>query len=353
MAASGRRSGQGRSRHRRAARRQEHGDHRRCRRRIRNPRLDRRDGPRHSEGSVAHLHDPRPRASPDRDLEGRRQPGSHRRRIDLGDRLLRSDHQHILGASAIRDRTGTMLIVRATTSTPTAPLPSTPTPARSSGTSSTRRTTPTIMTASPRTLLADVDGQEAGARSRSQRLRLRRRPDRRQVPLGDAVREAGDLDQGHRPRNRQARGIRPKKQVQIYNAGSDAEPHRNRRHSAPATWVARTGRRRPTIRTLKTWYIPVIESCNRITIKPETKANKPREFFTGGGPSQLFRSRAASPRSTSPPARSPASSRPSTRFSAGMLATPDLVFSGHPSGEVYALDAKTLPSCGSSTPVPA
>lgn len=37
---------------------------------------------------------------------------------------------------------------------------------------------------------------------------------------------------------------------------------------------------------LKLWYIPVIESCNRVTVEEMTPEKlKAREFFTGGGPS--------------------------------------------------------------------
>ena len=51
---------------------------------------------------------------------------------------------------------------------------------------------------------------------------------------------------------------------------------------------------------LKLWYIPVIESCNRIKVEVMTPEKlKPREFWTGGGPSQpVRRSRAALRRST-------------------------------------------------------
>jgi alcohol dehydrogenase (cytochrome c) len=93
---------------------------------------------------------------------------------------------------------------------------------------------------------------------------------------------------------------------------------------------------------LKTWYVPVIESCNRITIKPETKANKSRDFFTGGGPSQPFRitgSVTAIDVTTGKVIGKHETPYPNL---AGILATPDLVFSGEPSGQVYALDAKTL-----------
>ena len=94
---------------------------------------------------------------------------------------------------------------------------------------------------------------------------------------------------------------------------------------------------------LKLWYIPVIESCNRITVTPEKGLpKKPREFFTGGGPSQPFRitgSVTAIDVTTGKVA-----GKYETKFPnlGGTLATSDLVFSGEPSGEVYALDGKTL-----------
>jgi len=94
---------------------------------------------------------------------------------------------------------------------------------------------------------------------------------------------------------------------------------------------------------LKLWYIPVIESCNRVTIA-ETKGlpAKSREFFTGGGPSQPVRitgSVTAIDVTTGKVA-----GKFETKFPnlGGTLATKDLVFSGEPSGEVYALDGKTL-----------
>jgi alcohol dehydrogenase (cytochrome c) len=94
---------------------------------------------------------------------------------------------------------------------------------------------------------------------------------------------------------------------------------------------------------LKLWYIPVIESCNRVTIAPEKAIPaKSREFFTGGGPSQPVRitgSVTAIDVTTGKVA-----GKFETKFPnlGGILATKDLVFSGEPGGEVYALDAKTL-----------
>jgi alcohol dehydrogenase (cytochrome c) len=94
---------------------------------------------------------------------------------------------------------------------------------------------------------------------------------------------------------------------------------------------------------LKLWYIPVIESCNRVTIAPEKALPaKSREFFTGGGPSQPVRitgSVTAIDVTTGKVA-----GKYETKFPnlGGTLATKDLVFSGEPGGEVYALDGKTL-----------
>ena len=60
----------------------------RGRRGIWNSRLDRRDGSRHSEGGVAHLHAAQEGRAGIRNLERDEQRGNHRRRIDLGDRVL-------------------------------------------------------------------------------------------------------------------------------------------------------------------------------------------------------------------------------------------------------------------------
>jgi alcohol dehydrogenase (cytochrome c) len=94
---------------------------------------------------------------------------------------------------------------------------------------------------------------------------------------------------------------------------------------------------------LKLWYIPVIESCNRVTVEEATPAKlKPREFFTGGGPSQPFRitgSVTAIDVTTGKIASKAELPLPNL---GGILATPDLVFSGQPSGEVIAFDGRSL-----------
>ena len=93
---------------------------------------------------------------------------------------------------------------------------------------------------------------------------------------------------------------------------------------------------------LQYWYIPVIESCNRVTWD-ETKAPaKPREFFTGGGPSQTVRITGSVTAIDAATGKVVGKHETPFPMLGGMLATKELVFSGLPSGEVFALDAKTL-----------
>ena len=132
------------------------------------------------------------------------------------------------------------------------------------------------------------------------------------------------------------------KPVQVYNP--NATPTRDKPYAdvCPGNMGGKNWPPTAYNPQLKTWYIPVIESCNRLTIKAETKQVKAREFFTGGGPSQPYRitgSVAAIDVATGKMVGKFETKYPNL---AGMLATPDLVFSGEPSGQVYALDAKTL-----------
>ncbi len=93
---------------------------------------------------------------------------------------------------------------------------------------------------------------------------------------------------------------------------------------------------------LHTWYIPVIESCNKITVKAETGQVKARDWFTGGGPST------AAEITGSVTAVDVTTGKETGKFETpypmlgGILATPDLVFAGSPDGEVFALDAQSL-----------
>ncbi|MGJ4891761.1 methanol/ethanol family PQQ-dependent dehydrogenase [Bradyrhizobium sp. HKCCYLR20261] len=135
----------------------------------------------------------------------------------------------------------------------------------------------------------------------------------------------------------------PKNPVQRYNAA--VTPHRENKVAdiCPGNMGGKNWPPTSYNPDLKLWYIPVIESCNRITVEEATKDKlKPREFWTGGGPSQPFRitgSVTAIDVTTGKIAGKMETPFPNL---GGMLSTPDLVFTGQPSGEVMALDAKTL-----------
>lgn len=135
----------------------------------------------------------------------------------------------------------------------------------------------------------------------------------------------------------------PKASVQRYNAA--VTPNRENRVTdiCPGNMGGKNWPPTAYNPNLKLWYIPVIESCNRVTVQDAiAEKRKPREFWTGGGPSQPFKitgSVAAIDVTTGKLAGKLDLPFPSL---AGMLATPDLVFTGQPSGEVMALDAKSL-----------
>jgi alcohol dehydrogenase (cytochrome c) len=94
---------------------------------------------------------------------------------------------------------------------------------------------------------------------------------------------------------------------------------------------------------LHVWYIPTIESCNRITFEEMTPEKlKPREFFTGGGPSQPVRITGSVTAIDVTSGKIAGKAETPFPLLGGILATPDLIFTGLPSGEVVALDAKTL-----------
>ena len=91
------------------------------------------------------------------------------------------------------------------------------------------------------------------------------------------------------------------------------------------------------------WYIPVIESCNTITVeatKPDSF--KPREMYTGGGPSQHQRITGSVTAIDVTSGKVVGKAETPFPMLGGLLATPDLVFAGEPSGNVMALDAKSL-----------
>ena len=135
----------------------------------------------------------------------------------------------------------------------------------------------------------------------------------------------------------------PKQPVQRYNAAVTP----SREHKVADICPGNMGGKNwpPTAYNpdLKLWYIPVIESCNRVTVEEADPAKlKAREFWTGGGPSQPFKI------TGSVTAIDVTKGKIAGKYElpfpnlGGILATPDLVFSGQPSGEVIALDAKSL-----------
>ncbi len=135
------------------------------------------------------------------------------------------------------------------------------------------------------------------------------------------------------------------KKVQTYAQGTVA----NRENPVGVTCPGNMGGKNwpPTAYNpdLKRWYIPVIESCNTITNEEMVpgESYKPREWFTGGGPSQhqpITGSVAAIDVSTGKIVGKYPTDYP---LLGGILTTAGgLVFTGTPDGKLLALDADTL-----------
>ncbi len=132
------------------------------------------------------------------------------------------------------------------------------------------------------------------------------------------------------------------KQVQVYNVAATPSEQNSPVIICPGNMGGKNWPPTAYNPGLHTWYIPVIESCNKITVKPEPAQNKARDWFTGGGPS------ASGQITGSVTAIDVATGKESGKFETpypmlgGLLATPDLVFAGQPDGEIFALDAKSL-----------
>ncbi len=94
---------------------------------------------------------------------------------------------------------------------------------------------------------------------------------------------------------------------------------------------------------LNLWYIPVIESCNIVTWQ-ETKPGsyKPREFFTGGGPSNPIKITGSVTAIDATSGKEAGKLELPYPMLGGILATPTLVIFGQPDGKVIAADAKSL-----------
>src|ERR1700737_1341319 len=135
----------------------------------------------------------------------------------------------------------------------------------------------------------------------------------------------------------------PKKPIQTYNP--EVTPSRD--HKVADFCPGNMGGKNwpPTAYNpdLKLWYIPVIESCNRVTVEEMTPEKiKAREFFTGGGPSQPVKITGRVTGIDVTTAKIASKAELPFPNLGGILATPDLVFSGQPSGEVIAFDGKSL-----------
>ena len=134
----------------------------------------------------------------------------------------------------------------------------------------------------------------------------------------------------------------PNLAVQKYNAAVTPGPENKVTMICPGNMGGKNWPPTAYNPNLKYWYIPVIESCNRITFDQTKAPAKPREFFTGGGPSQPFRITGSVTAIDVTTGKEAGKFETPFPLLGGMLATPDLVFAGLPSGEVFALDAKTL-----------
>jgi alcohol dehydrogenase (cytochrome c) len=83
----------------------------------------------------------------------------------------------------------------------------------------------------------------------------------------------------------------PSKPVQVYEANVTPDREHKVTDICPGNMGGKNWPPTAYNPQLHLWYIPVIESCNRVTNKPEDPA-KPvnnRDFFTGGGPTEPFR----------------------------------------------------------------
>jgi alcohol dehydrogenase (cytochrome c) len=137
----------------------------------------------------------------------------------------------------------------------------------------------------------------------------------------------------------------PKAKVQHYAAGTAPDRENPVGVSCPGNMGGKNWP--PTAYNPKyhLWYIPVIESCNTMTNVEMIpgESYKPREFFTGGGPSQheqITGSVTAIDVSTGKVVGKYETKYP---MLGGILTTAgDLVLTGQPSGEFVALNAQTL-----------
>src|SRR4051812_45146200 len=136
----------------------------------------------------------------------------------------------------------------------------------------------------------------------------------------------------------------PKQPVQKYNASVTPSRQNTVTMICPGNMGGKNWPPTAYNPNLKVWYIPVIESCNRITVKPENPEKKlgQRELFTGGGPDQPVRITGSVTAIDVTTGKEAGKHETPYPMLGGLLTTPDLVFYGQPDGKAAALDAKTL-----------
>ena len=136
----------------------------------------------------------------------------------------------------------------------------------------------------------------------------------------------------------------PNSDVQLYKRGTAPNRRSRKGVSCPGNMGGKNWPPTAYHPGLNRYYIPVIESCNTLTNKKTTpRSYKPRKFFTGGGlkqHQQITGSVTAIDVNTGAITGKYETEYP---MLGGVLATAgDLVFVGHPSGGLVALDAETL-----------
>ena len=136
----------------------------------------------------------------------------------------------------------------------------------------------------------------------------------------------------------------PSKPVQTYNAAVTPTRENKVTMICPGNMGGKNWPPTAYNPNLHLWYIPVIESCNRITVEAMVpgKSFKPREFFTGGGPSDPVRITGSITAIDVATGKIAGKAETPYPMLGGILATPDLVMAGQPDGKVMALDAKSL-----------
>ena len=133
------------------------------------------------------------------------------------------------------------------------------------------------------------------------------------------------------------------KPVQTYNRGGDAQPRQAVHRHLPR----QHGRQELAADRLQSRSQALVHPGHRELQPHHDKPRragrtKAREFLTGGGPWQPFRITGSVTAIDVTTGKVAGKSETPFPMLGGILATPDLVFSGQPSGEVLALDAKTL-----------